>query len=157
MGQVLDREAFVRELASRRAAGARVVFTNGCFDLLHIGHVRLLQQARSLGDCLAVAINTDASVRRLKGPSRPVNPEGARAELLAALAAVDYVSLFDEETPQRLIEAVVPDVLVKGGDYSPETVVGRQVVEAAGGRVVLIPLVEGFSSTKLLARGGGAS
>ena len=112
-------------------AGQTVVFTNGCFDLLHVGHVRLLRQAAALGDFLVVGLNSDASVRRLKGPSRPLNPEDARAELLAGLECVDAVTVFDEDTPLELIEAILPDVLVKGGDYRPEEVVGRDEVEAA--------------------------
>ena len=131
----------------RRLAGQTVVFTNGCFDLLHPGHVRLLREAADLGDFLVVGLNSDASVRRLKGPSRPINPAEARAEVLSALEAVDAVTIFDEDTPLELITAIRPDVLVKGGDYRPDEVVGRPEVEAAGGRLVLIPLVEGHSTT----------
>lgn len=149
---VLEREAFVQRLRSLRREGRRVVFTNGCFDLLHVGHVRLLEQARQLGDLLAVAINTDASVRRLKGPTRPIVSEAARAEVLAALRAVDYVTLFDEPTPLELISACVPNVLVKGGDYTLDTVVGRDVVEENGGEVRVIPLVGGFSTTELIRK-----
>ena len=133
-------------------AGQTVVFTNGCFDLLHPGHVRLLRQAAALGDFLVVGLNSDASVRRLKGANRPINPEDARAEVLAALESVDAVTVFDEDTPLELIEAIGPDVLVKGGDYRPDEVVGRAEVEAAGGRLVLIPLVEGHSTTRLVHR-----
>ena len=118
-GKRLDREGLVAEVRRRRLAGQTVVFTNGCFDLLHVGHVRLLRQAAALGDYLVVGLNTDASVRRLKGDSRPIHPETARAELLAALECVDAVILFDEETPLSLIEAIRPNVLVKGGDYRP--------------------------------------
>lgn len=128
------------------------MFTNGCFDLLHPGHIRLLEQARSLGDALVVAINSDASVRQLKGGQRPVIPENERAEILAALAAVDYVVVFDEPTPRRLIATLLPDVLVKGSDWGPNEVVGREEVEAAGGRVVSIPLEAGYSTTRLLER-----
>lgn len=149
---VLGREEFVQRLRSLRREGRRVVFTNGCFDLLHVGHVRLLESARRLGDVLAVAINTDASVRRLKGPARPIVSEAARAEVLAALRAVDYVTLFDEPTPLELITACVPEVLVKGGDYTLDTVVGRDVVEANGGEVRVIPLVGGFSTTDLIRK-----
>jgi rfaE bifunctional protein nucleotidyltransferase chain/domain len=156
---VMEREAFVRQLRRLRGEGRRVVFTNGCFDLLHVGHVRLLEQARALGDVLAVGLNTDASVRRLKGPQRPIVAEGARAEVLAALRAVDYVTLFDEPTPLELITECVPNVLVKGGDYTPDTIVGRDVVEAHGGEVRVIALVGGFSTTELVRKsqtGGNA-
>ncbi len=138
------------EVGRRRSIGQRVVFTNGCFDILHVGHARLLREAAALGDFLVVGLNSDASVRRLKGPERPRNSEDARAELLAALDAVDAVTVFDDDTPLALIDAIRPDVLVKGGDYRPDEVVGRDVVEASGGRLVLIPLVEGYSTTKLL-------
>ncbi|MEW6388111.1 MAG: D-glycero-beta-D-manno-heptose 1-phosphate adenylyltransferase [Thermodesulfobacteriota bacterium] len=141
---------WVRQL---QAHGQKVVFTNGCFDLLHLGHVRYLEQARSLGDALIVGVNTDASARRLKkGPGRPVNPEGDRAAVLAALACVDRVVLFAEDTPLELISALQPDVLVKGGDYRPEEIAGREVVLARGGRVQVLPFVPGYSSTGLLER-----
>lgn len=131
----------------------RVVFTNGCFDLLHPGHVSSLDAARRLGDALVVGVNTDASVRRLaKGPGRPVTPEDDRALMVAALESVDAVVLFDEDTPLQLISALLPDVLVKGGDYAPDDVVGRQEVEAAGGRIVILPLLEGYSTTRTLHR-----
>ena len=149
---VLDREGFVRELARCRREGRKIVFTNGCFDLVHVGHVRLLEQARALGDVLAVGLNTDRSVSRLKGPTRPIVSEAARAEVLSALRAVDFVTLFDEPTPLELIQSFVPDVLVKGGDYTPDTVVGRDVVEAHGGRVAILPLVGGFSTTGIIGR-----
>jgi D-beta-D-heptose 7-phosphate kinase / D-beta-D-heptose 1-phosphate adenosyltransferase len=149
-GKVYDREGLLGEVARRRAIGQSIVFTNGCFDLLHIGHTRLLRQASELGDYLIVGLNSDPSVRRLKGPSRPINPELARAELLAALESVDAVAIFDEDTPLDLIDAIRPDVLVKGGDYRPDEVVGRDEVEASGGRLVLIPLVEGQSTTNLV-------
>ena len=148
-GKRLDREGLIAEVRRRRLAGQTVVFTNGCFDLLHVGHVRLLREAAGLGDFLVVGLNADASVRRLKGPSRPINPEDIRGELLAALECVDAVTIFDEDTPLALIEAILPDVLVKGGDYLPDEVVGRDVVEAAGGRLVLVPLVPGHSTTQL--------
>lgn len=136
-----------------RPRDRRVVFTNGCFDLLHPGHVTYLAEARALGDALVVGVNTDASVRRLeKASDRPVVDEAARALVVAALESVDAVCLFDEDTPGALIEALVPDVLVKGGDYAPDQVVGRETVEAAGGRVALIPFVEGYSTTDLLRR-----
>ena len=128
----------------------KIVFTNGCFDILHVGHKRYLQQAASLGDILVVAVNSDDSVRRLKGPSRPINGELDRVEMLSALAFIDYVTVFDEDTPYELIKKIQPDVLVKGGDYKPEEVVGRDIVEARGGRLELIPFVEGKSTTNII-------
>jgi D-beta-D-heptose 7-phosphate kinase / D-beta-D-heptose 1-phosphate adenosyltransferase len=142
----------IEEARRRQRAGQKIVFTNGCFDLLHVGHSRLLGQAARLGDFLVVGLNSDESVRRLKGDSRPVNRENERAELLAALACVDAVTVFEEDTPLALIESVRPDVLVKGGDYRPEEVVGREVVEAGGGRLVLIPLVDGQSTTRMVRK-----
>jgi len=130
----------------------RVVFTNGCFDLLHPGHIRLLEQARALGDLLVVGVNSDRSVRSLKGEGRPLLPQAERAELLAALAAVDAVTIFDEPTPRELIAALLPDVLVKGGDWRPDEIVGRAEVEGAGGKVVTIPYIEGYSTSALIAR-----
>jgi rfaE bifunctional protein nucleotidyltransferase chain/domain len=128
-----------------------VVFTNGCYDILHPGHVKLLEQCRALGDALIVALNTDASVRRSKGPSRPIVPENDRATVIAALAAVDAVILFDEETPRELIAAVLPDILVKGADWS-HFIAGREEVEAAGGRVLTLPLEPGYSTTAIIER-----
>jgi D-beta-D-heptose 7-phosphate kinase / D-beta-D-heptose 1-phosphate adenosyltransferase len=148
--KVLDRDEAVRRFGRPRSR--RVVFTNGCFDILHRGHVAYLHQARSLGDALVVGLNTDASVRRLKGEGRPVVQQDDRAFVIAGLGCVDAVTLFDEDTPADLIAALVPDVLVKGGDYSPDAVVGRGTVEAAGGRLVLIPFVTGRSTTGLLER-----
>lgn len=140
-------------IASRlRQIGKRVVFTNGCFDLLHVGHVRYLEQARALGDALILGLNSDASVRRLKGASRPLIGESERAQIMAALRAVDYVTLFDEDMPLRLIEAVRPDVLTKGADYQREEVVGYDLVESWGGKVELIDLVEGSSTSKIIER-----
>src|SRR5699024_9873112 len=130
-----------------RPRNARLVFTNGCFDLLHPGHVQYLDQARRLGDALVVGVNTDRSVRALKGDARPLVPQDARAAVLAGLASVDAVVLFDEDTPRELIGALVPDVLVKGGDYAPDTVVGRDEVEAAGGEVRIVPFLHGYSTT----------
>ena len=127
----------------------RLVFTNGCFDILHRGHVEYLHQARAMGDVLVVAVNTDASVRALKGPGRPVVSEGDRAAVIAALESVDAVTLFAESTPQALLEVLLPDVLVKGGDYSLEQIVGRDEVEAAGGEVLVLPFVPGHSTTDL--------
>ena len=151
-GKKLEGEALLTEIARRRDAGQKIVFTNGCFDILHVGHVRLLRQAAEHGDVLVVGLNSDASVRRLKGPTRPLNSEAARAELLAALECVDLVTVFDDDTPLALIEAIRPDVLVKGGDYRPEEVVGRVEVESWGGTLALIPLVEGHSTTNLVRK-----
>ena len=135
-----------------RAASLITVFTNGCFDLLHIGHVTLLDDARRQGDRLIVGINSDASVCRLKGPTRPIVTEQARARVLAALAAVDAVVIFDEPTPLELMIALRPDVIVKGGDYVADEIVGAAEVRSWGGRVEIVPLVEGFSTTQLIAR-----
>lgn len=148
--KVLDREALLQRFARPRSG--RLVFTNGCFDLLHPGHVTYLHEARSLGDALVVGVNTDASVRRLKGPGRPLVSQGDRAVVLAALASVDAVTLFDEDTPAELIAALLPDVLVKGGDYARDEVVGRSTVEDAGGELRIIPFLPGHSTTKLVAR-----
>ena len=148
--KLLTCEELSRTLQQHRQRGERIVFTNGCFDLLHGGHVHYLQQARALGDCLVVALNDDASVRLLKGDARPLRPQDERSRLLAALACVDYVVLFGEATPLALIKSLRPDVLVKGGDYALETVVGREEVEASGGSVHLIPYVEGVSTTELV-------
>jgi D-beta-D-heptose 7-phosphate kinase / D-beta-D-heptose 1-phosphate adenosyltransferase len=150
--KVLGRQELAVKAAAWRKAGKRVVFTNGCFDLLHAGHVSLLHQAATLGDVLVVAINSDASVRRLKGPQRPVVPEVDRSALLAALACVDAVTVFDEDTPLETLLALRPQVLVKGGDYRIQDVVGREVVETDGGRVVLIPLLPEKSTTALVER-----
>lgn len=136
----------------RRPRTQRVVFTNGCFDLLHRGHVEYLHRARTLGDCLVVGLNADASVRRLKGPSRPINSELDRATVLAGLAAVDAVCIFRHDTPLELIRGLLPDVLVKGGDYRRDTIVGADEVEAAGGEVIVAPLVPGRSTTSILSQ-----
>ncbi|MGH9412418.1 MAG: D-glycero-beta-D-manno-heptose 1-phosphate adenylyltransferase [Terriglobales bacterium] len=143
---------FMPERERLRRGGKRVVFTNGCFDLLHPGHLRTLAAARALGDALLVAINTDASVRAAKGPDRPVIPELERAEVLDALEMVDYVTLFDEATPLALIATLRPDVLVKGADWGPGAVVGEAEVLAAGGRVERLPLAAGYSTSAILAR-----
>jgi D-beta-D-heptose 7-phosphate kinase/D-beta-D-heptose 1-phosphate adenosyltransferase len=154
--KITDREALISAVRALQRAGKKVVFTNGCFDLLHIGHVRYLQEARALGDALVVGVNSDASVRRLKGPARPLTPARERAEVLAALACVDYVTVFGEATPQRLIAAVQPDVLVKGGDWPIEGIVGREVVEARGGRVLALPFVRNRSTTATIEKIRGA-
>ena len=153
MGEkILSIEGLREERGRLRAAGRRLVFTNGCFDILHVGHVRYLSEARSLGDALVVAINSDRSVRELKGPGRPVMSEGERAEVLAALEAVDYVTVFDDASPRRLIAEILPDILVKGGDYKLDEIHGREEVEAAGGRVLSLPFVEGASTSGVIER-----
>ncbi|MCC6539724.1 MAG: adenylyltransferase/cytidyltransferase family protein [Bryobacterales bacterium] len=148
MGKIYSRSELISQRAEWKRAGRRVVFTNGCYDLLHPGHVRLLESARSLGDILILALNTDASVRRYKGPARPLVAEAERGAMAASLAAVDAVTYFDEDTPRELIADVLPDVLVKGADWS-HFVAGREEVEAAGGEVKLIPLEPGFSTTNV--------
>lgn len=133
-----------------RREGRKLVFTNGCFDILHAGHVRYLNQARAMGDALVLALNSDKSVRILKGENRPIVPEDERAEIVAALACVDYVFLFDDLTPQRIIDAIVPDILVKGADWGISEIVGRETVEKAGGAVRNVPLVDGTSTTNII-------
>ena len=152
MGKIVSQEELVQLAAREKRAGRRVVFTNGCFDLIHPGHVRCLADARALGDILVVAVNSDRSVRGNKGPERPLVGERDRAEVLAALASVDYVTIFDEPTPRELISRVLPSVLVKGADWPLDQVAGREEVEAAGGRVVSIPLAPGYSTTNLVQR-----
>lgn len=148
----LTADAAAQLAADLRRQGRRVVFTNGVFDLLHPGHVRYLQAARAEGDALIVAINSDRSVRGNKGPDRPVTPERERAELLAALSCVDAVTIFDEPTPAAIIEAVQPDVLVKGADWAADRIVGREAVEARGGKVVRVEIAAGWSTTSILAK-----
>jgi D-beta-D-heptose 7-phosphate kinase/D-beta-D-heptose 1-phosphate adenosyltransferase len=150
--KVVTRSELLNRVALWKANRERVVFTNGCFDLLHIGHITLLEQARHFGDRLIVAINSDASVRALKGPTRPIVAERERSRVLAALAAVDAVVVFGEPTPLELIVAARPDVIVKGGDYDVDTVVGAQEVQSWGGQVKIVPIVDGFSTTQLLAK-----
>ena len=150
--KIVDRETLIAARRRLRAEGRQVVFTNGCFDLLHPGHVGYLAAARALGDALVVALNSDASVRRLKGAGRPILKQDERAEVMAALAAVDYVTVFDEDTPRQLIAALLPDVLVKGGDWAIEEIVGREAVEAAGGRVLALPYLEGLSTSDIIER-----
>ena len=149
MGKLLDRGELVKLRAGWKKQGKTVVFTNGCYDLLHPGHIRLLEQARSLGDVLVLALNTDASVARLKGPARPLIPQQDRAALAAALEAVDAVTFFDEDTPRELIAAVLPDILVKGADWA-HWIAGREEVEAAGGKVMALPLEPGYSTTGIV-------
>ncbi|WP_408609947.1 D-glycero-beta-D-manno-heptose 1-phosphate adenylyltransferase [Candidatus Korobacter versatilis] len=150
--KILTREALAARARAWRANGDHIVFTNGCFDLLHVGHVTLLEEARRLGTRLIVAINSDKSVSKLKGESRPLVGEKERAKLLAALASVDAVTIFDESTPLECIKALQPDVLVKGGDYSEETIVGAAEVKSWNGRVVIVPTVPGFSTTSLISK-----
>jgi len=139
-----------RELAMIKFLGKKVVFTNGCFDIIHRGHIEYLAQAADLGNSLIIGLNTDISVKRLKGPSRPINNEQARAIVLASLQYVSYVVLFDEDTPYNLIKHVQPDVLVKGGDYNPEDIIGYDIVKANYGQILTIPFVQGFSTTSIL-------
>ena len=152
MGKIVSQDELIQLITREKRGGRRVVFTNGCFDLLHPGHVRCLAQARALGDLLVVAVNSDRSVRGNKGPERPLVPQSDRAEVLAALSCVDYVTIFDEPTPRELIARLIPTVLVKGADWGPNEVVGREEVEAAGGQVVSIPLAPGYSTTSLLEK-----
>ena len=144
-----EARAFAGE---QRALGRRVVFTNGVFDILHPGHLRYLQQARALGDVLIIGVNSDASVRRNKGPRRPITSEDERREILLALECVDAVVIFDEETPAEIIRAIQPDVLVKGADWAADAIVGRDTVEARGGRVVRVPIEQGYSTTEIIRR-----
>lgn len=152
MGLVVDPETLVTIRQQWRQQGKRVVFTNGCFDLLHPGHIRLLAQAKRLGDVLMVALNSDRSVRELKGAGRPILPQEERCEIVAALEMVDYVTTFDEPTPRELIRKLLPDVLVKGGDWSVEEIVGREDVHAHGGQVLSLPYVSGYSTTRIIER-----
>ncbi|MEN2992595.1 MAG: D-glycero-beta-D-manno-heptose 1-phosphate adenylyltransferase [Bacteroidia bacterium] len=153
--KILDRTHLPRWVAYWRHLEQRVVFTNGCFDLLHLGHVAYLEAAANLGDVLVVGLNSDASVRRLKGAPRPLQPQEARARILAALEFVEAVVIFDEDTPLDLIRQVRPDVLVKGGDYRPEEVVGADFVRSYGGEVVILPYLSGYSTTELIRKACG--
>jgi rfaE bifunctional protein nucleotidyltransferase chain/domain len=152
MGDILARNELIRIRQQFKKTGKKVVFTNGCFDILHRGHIDYLAKAKSLGDVLIVGLNTDGSVRRLKGPGRPIVDEGDRAAVLAALSAVDYVCLFDEDTPHELIQALVPDILVKGADWSMNDIVGKDVVEAAGGAVRTIEFLPNRSTSKIIEK-----
>ncbi len=148
--KIIERKKLAGILAGLRKKGQKIVFTNGCFDLLHVGHVRYLNKAKQQGDVLVVALNTDASVRKLKGPHRPLVPQRERAEILGGLAAVDYVTLFGEETPADIIEELQPQILVKGADYKVKDIVGNDFMKKTGGRVVRIPLAKGQSTTSLI-------
>ena len=150
--KIKSLDEIIKERIRFRELKKRLVFTNGCFDILHIGHVRYLNHARTLGDALIVAVNSDRSVRLIKGESRPVIPEMERAEVLAALTSVDFVFIFDDVTPQKVIDALVPDVLVKGSDWELSDVVGRDTVENAGGSVLTVPLVEGSSTSEIIRK-----
>lgn len=152
MGTMYSLAEAVAFVAARRAAGQTIVFTNGVFDLLHPGHVRYLQHARSLGDALVVGVNSDRSARGNKGPERPITPEAERAEILSALSAVDAVAIFDEDTPHDIIAALQPDILVKGADWAEDAIVGRDIVEARGGRVVRVKVEQGHSTTAIVSR-----
>lgn len=152
MGKILDWEALKSEVIRRRSRGEKIAFTNGCFDILHVGHVRYLEEAGRTGDLLILALNSDLSVRAIKGKKRPLVPERERAEVVAALAAVDYVTLFDDPTPLKLIEYLRPDCLVKGADWKEEAVVGGDAVRSWGGRVVLVPVIEGASTTNIVEK-----
>jgi D-beta-D-heptose 7-phosphate kinase/D-beta-D-heptose 1-phosphate adenosyltransferase len=149
---VLTLDELILQFGREKRNGKRVVFTNGCFDVLHPGHIHSLESARALGDCLIVGLNGDESVRSLKGAGRPVIPAGERAEILASLECVDAVVVFEDLTPEKVIAALLPDVLVKGGDWPGNQIVGRAEVEAAGGRVVLVDTVPGYSTTEILKR-----
>lgn len=152
MGHYLSEAELLKQIAAQKAAGQKIVFTNGCFDLLHVGHVRYLQAARALGDELVVAINSDASVKRLKGPERPIQTENDRAEIMAALGCVSYSVLFTEDTPARIIEAIKPHILVKGGDWKISQIVGGEFVQSYGGQVLSLQFIHGKSTTKLIEK-----
>ncbi len=152
LNKIVKREKLKDKVVELKKAGKKIVFTNGCFDLLHVGHVRYLNAARAEGDVLIVGLNSDRSVRQIKGSKRPVMPENERAEVLASLACVDFVTLFDEPDPLVTIRCFVPDVLVKGADWQQDAIIGRDVVEAAGGRVVRVPLTQGASTTRIIEK-----
>jgi len=148
--KIKGRKELLRILKHLKAKGKRIIFTNGCFDLLHVGHIRYLEEARALGDVLIVGVNSDSSVRKLKGSKRPVLPEEERAEILSGLGCVDYITIFDEIDPLKLITSLQPNVLAKGGDWTKEQTVGKKVVERSGGEVVIIPFVQGASTSNLI-------
>ncbi len=148
--KIKTKEELHRIVEELKKRGKRIVFTNGCFDLLHLGHIRYLEKARGLGDLLVVGVNSDRSVQALKGPKRPILPEEERAEILSSLGSIDFVTVFDELTPLELISSLLPHVLVKGGDWTKANIVGKEVVERTGGEVVLLPFVEGSSTSSLI-------
>jgi D-beta-D-heptose 7-phosphate kinase/D-beta-D-heptose 1-phosphate adenosyltransferase len=148
--KIKERKELLRIIKNLKAKGNRIVFTNGCFDLLHIGHIRYLEKARTLGDILVVGVNSDSSVRKLKGPQRPVLNVKERAEILSGLECVDYITIFDEIDPLKLITSLKPNVLAKGGDWTKEQIVGKEVVERLGGEVVIIPFIKGASTSNLI-------
>ncbi len=150
MNKIVTWEALKEQVERVRGEGKKISFTNGCFDILHVGHVQYLREARKTGDLLILGLNSDASVRAIKGEKRPLVPQGERAEVIASLDVVDYVTLFDDPTPLRLIEYLRPDVLVKGGDWKEESVVGGNAVKSRGGRIVIVPLTEGASTTNII-------
>jgi D-beta-D-heptose 7-phosphate kinase/D-beta-D-heptose 1-phosphate adenosyltransferase len=148
--KIIGKKELLRIIKNLKTGGKRIVFTNGCFDLLHIGHIRYLEKARTLGDILVVGVNSDSSVRILKGPKRPILPVKERAEILSGLGCVDYITIFNEQDPLKLITSLHPHILVKGGDWTKEQIVGGDVVERSGGRVVIIPFVKGTSTSNLI-------
>lgn len=149
-GKIKSAPRLLETLKGLRSRGKKIVFTNGCFDIIHVGHVDYLSKARQKGDVLVIGLNSDASVRRLKGNGRPINREESRAKVLSALSFVDYVTIFNEDTPDRIIRSIAPDILVKGGDWKIEDIVGADFVKSRGGRVVTVPFVKGHSTTSLL-------
>ncbi|MFH1715258.1 MAG: D-glycero-beta-D-manno-heptose 1-phosphate adenylyltransferase [Elusimicrobiota bacterium] len=150
MTKFIDIDKLVKILKQKRKQRKKIVFTNGCFDILHKGHVAYLEKAKRYGDILVIGLNSDSSIRRLKGPKRPIFPERERAEVLSALSCVDYVAMFNENTPLNLIKKIQPDVLIKGGDYTLDTIVGRDFLESYGGKVVTIPLIKGKSTSDII-------
>lgn len=148
--KIKERKELSRIIKNLKAKGKRIVFTNGCFDLLHLGHVRYLEKAKSLGDVLVVGVNSDSSVRKLKGPKRPILPQGERTEMLSGLGCVDYITIFNEADPLKLITSLKPNLLVKGGDWTREQIVGREVVERSGGKLVIVPFVKGASTSNVI-------
>jgi D-beta-D-heptose 7-phosphate kinase/D-beta-D-heptose 1-phosphate adenosyltransferase len=148
--KIKERKELLRIIKNLKAKGSRIVFTNGCFDLLHIGHIRYLEKAKTLGDILVVGVNSDSSVRKIKGTKRPILPVKERAEILSGLECVDYITIFDEIDPLKLITSLKPNVLAKGGDWAKEQIVGREVVERSGGEVVIIPFIKGASTSNLI-------
>ncbi len=148
--KIKDLDTLIKTVSLQKKEGKKIVFTNGCYDLIHVGHIRCFQESKKLGDKLIVALNSDRSVRTLKGPNRPIIPEEERAEIVAAMESVDYVTIFDQDNPLEIIAAVKPDILVKGGDWSLDTIVGRDIVESYGGKVLPLPLVPGVSTTRII-------